>query len=102
MVKRKDRTPPKAPSPPSVYQVQVSDAARRELNDLPPTEIERIVDAIQDLVQNPRPPGARKLVGVKAGLRIRKGNYRILYTVDDDARLVRVYRVGHRSSVYKE
>ncbi|MBI2901867.1 MAG: type II toxin-antitoxin system RelE/ParE family toxin [Planctomycetes bacterium] len=47
----------------------------------------------------PRPPRAKRLVG-KAGYRIRRGDYRILYVVDDDARRIRVYRIGHRRDVY--
>ena len=102
MGRREGRAGPKGASPPSFYEVQIGDGARRELDERPIIAIERIIDAIEDIVQNPRPPGSRKLAGVKAGHRIRKGNYRILYTVDDDARTVRIYRVGRRSSVYKE
>ena len=61
---------------------------------------ERMCTALNDLQVNPRPPGAKKLTGQES-YRIRKGDYRILYTIDDRARLVRVYRIGHRRDVYR-
>lgn len=53
------------------------------------------------LAQDPRPPGARALQG-RPGLRVRVGDYRILYTVDDDVLLVVVVRLGHRRDVYDQ
>ena len=82
------------------YKVELETRARREFLSLPADMRERISDAIDDLQTNPRPPGAKRLVG-QEGYRIRKGDYRILYTVDDKARLVRVYRVAHRREVYR-
>ena len=102
MGKRKKRPPAEEDAPPVVYEVQVSDRAMRELKDLPSDEIQRIVDAIDDLAQDPRPPGATKLQGVKNGWRVRKGDYRILYTINDTEKLVLVYRVGHRRAIYKK
>ncbi len=82
------------------YKVELETRARREFLRLPADIQERISDAIDDLQTNPRPPGAKRLVG-QEGYRIRKGDYRILYTVDDKAQLVRVYRVAHRREVYR-
>lgn len=82
------------------YKVELETRARREFLSLPADMQERISDAINDLQTNPRPPGAKRLVG-KEGYRVRKGDYRILYIVDDKARLVRVYRVAHRREVYR-
>lgn len=82
------------------YQVEIESRARREFLRLPPDVQERIVDAIDDLVMNPRPPGAKRLVG-RDGYRLRQGDYRILYTVEDDIRVVRVYRIGHRRDIYR-
>ncbi|OGR97360.1 MAG: hypothetical protein A2V88_06955 [Elusimicrobia bacterium RBG_16_66_12] len=61
---------------------------------------ELIGSVFDDLQKEPRPPGAKKLSGVD-GYRVRKGDDRILYTIDDAGRLVRVYRVGHRKDVYR-
>jgi mRNA interferase RelE/StbE len=60
----------------------------------------RIHAAIALLAQNPRPPAARALQG-RAGLRVRAGDYRIIYTVEDEVLLVVVVTVGHRRDVYR-
>jgi len=82
------------------YRVEVETRAKREFLDLPAEAQERTTDAIDDLEANPRPSGAKRLVG-KDGYRIRKGDYRILYTVDDKSHMVYVYRIGHRRDVYR-
>ncbi|MBI4208995.1 MAG: type II toxin-antitoxin system RelE/ParE family toxin [Deltaproteobacteria bacterium] len=82
------------------YPVELENRARREFLDLPEEVQRRLSQALDDLEVNPRPPGAKKLTG-KEGYRIRKGDYRILYTIDDSERLVRVYRIGHRREIYR-
>jgi len=82
------------------YRIELETRARREFLALPGLIADRLVSALDDLRANPRPPGARKLTG-QEGYRIRKDNYRILYTIDDRVRLVRVYRIGHRRDVYR-
>lgn len=81
-------------------RVEFETRARKELLDLPKEAAQRLAPVFDDLQAAPRPPGAKKLIGVDA-YRIRKGDYRILYTVSDGDRLVRVYRVGHRRDVYR-
>ena len=63
-------------------------------------ERQRIVRRISALAEDPRPPGLEKLTGREA-YRVRQGPYRIVYTIDDDARAVRVVKVGHRRDVYR-
>lgn len=82
------------------YRVEFETRARRELLDLPKEVARRLAPVFDDLGTDPRPAGAKKLVGGD-GYRIRKGDYRILYAVDQAKRLVRVYRVGHRREVYR-
>lgn len=82
------------------YRLELETRALKELRSLPRERRELISDVLDDLEKNPRPPGAKKLSGGD-GWRVRKGDYRVLYTVDDDSRLVRVYRVGHRREVYR-
>ena len=82
------------------YRVELETRARREYRDLPDRIRDLIADAIDDLQADPRPPGCRKLVG-ENGYRVRTGDYRILYAIDDASRLVRIYRIGHRSTVYR-
>jgi mRNA interferase RelE/StbE len=84
----------------AVYRVELETRARREYRDLPTRAREQVADAIDDLQSDPRPPGSKKLVGT-AGYRIRTGDYRILYAIDDTASMVRIYRIGHRREVYR-
>lgn len=82
------------------YKVELETRARREYRSLPIHAREQVTDAIDDLQVNPRPPGCKKLVG-ENGYRIRTGDYRILYAVDDRSRIVSIYRIGHRREVYR-
>lgn len=61
----------------------------------------RIVARIQSLGRSPRPPGSEKLAGQKERFRIRQGDHRIIYSVDDRERIVEVVKVGHRREVYR-
>jgi mRNA interferase RelE/StbE len=83
-----------------IYKVEVETRARREYRDLPRDAREEVTDAIDDLQTDPRPPGAKKIVGAD-GYRVRTGDYRILYALNDDSHTVRVYRIGHRREVYR-
>ena len=82
------------------YRLELETRVVKEFQHLPKDRRELIGAVFDDLQSNPRPPGAKKLSGVD-GYRVRKGDYRILYTIDDERRLVRVYRVGHRKQVYR-
>mgnify|MGYP001558869559 CR=1 FL=1 len=83
-----------------IWRVEFETRAKREFFDLPKETQQRLVPVIEDLAKHPRPPGAKKLTG-QEGFRIRKGDYRLLYTIDDKASLVRIYRIGHRREVYR-
>ncbi len=83
-----------------VYQLELETRALKELKSLPRERRALISAVLDDLERNPRPPGAKKLSG-RDGWRVRKGDYRVLYTVEDRLRLVRVYRIGHRREVYR-
>lgn len=61
----------------------------------------RIVARIQALAEDPRPPGSEKLGGHEFRHRVRQGNYRIVYEIDDEKAEVTIYRVGHRKDVYR-
>jgi mRNA interferase RelE/StbE len=82
------------------YRLRIAGRAHRELGRLPPEVIARIQDAIDALAVDPRPPACIKLRG-GAGWRIRIGDYRVVYDVDDDAQTVTVLRAGHRRDVYR-
>jgi len=82
------------------YRIELRPAAERALRKLDPQIRPRIQGAIALLARDPRPPGAIALKG-RPGLRVRVGDYRIIYTVRDDVLLVAVVALGHRREVYK-
>lgn len=82
------------------YTVRIKRSAEKEMDRLPARTFERIAQAILKLSSDPRPPGSQKLRGVQ-DYRLRVGQYRILYGVDDRARVVEVNAVGHRRDVYR-
>lgn len=64
-------------------------------------DFQRVMGRIRGLADDPRPPSCEKLAGMANGWRIRSGNYRVVYTVDDRAQVVTITRVGHRREVYR-
>lgn len=82
------------------YRIEIRPAAIRALKRIDHQDRDRIRGAIALLGQDPRPPGAKALQG-RDGLRVRVGNYRIIYTIQDDVLLVVVVTLGHRRDVYK-
>ena len=84
-----------------MYRVLLERAAEKDLGRLGSGIRIRVLTAIQALASNPRPPGCRKLVGSKHDWRIRVGDYRVIYEIADEIRIVRVNRVRHRGAVYR-
>ena len=84
----------------SEYRIELRPAAVRALRQLDPPVRRRLQGAIALLAQDPRPPAARALHG-RPGLRVRVGDYRIIYTVADDVLLVVVVTLGYRRDVYE-
>lgn len=82
------------------YTVAVGRRVQAALRHLQPRDYERIRRALHGLAEEPRPPGCRKLKD-REGWRIRVGQYRVIYEIDDAARLVRVLEAGHRRDVYR-
>jgi len=83
-----------------VYRLEVSHIAHRQIRRLPAQTQERVDRAIARLAENPRPLGNKKLTA-RNGYRVRVGDYRILYQVDDEAKAVIIYRVMPRGDVYR-
>ena len=83
----------------SRYRIELRPAAVRALRKLDPPIQRRVQGAIALLADDPRPPAARALQA-RPGLRVRVGDYRIIYTVADDVLLVVVVTLGHRRDVY--
>ncbi len=82
------------------YHVALAASAARELQSLPANVVSRIVPRLEGLTANPRPPGCKKLHGGKREWRIRIGDYRVVYEIDDQARTVDVTRIAYRREVY--
>jgi mRNA interferase RelE/StbE len=82
------------------YKVYILKRAQRELAQLPTEIYERVRNAIRSLSQDPRPPGCLKLSG-REGWRIRVGNYRVIYDIDDIHQTVTVLHIGHRRDIYR-
>ena len=83
------------------YRVEMENRARKEYLALTPEVRGRIAEVIDGLARDPRPPGSKRLAG-EDGYRVRRGHDRVLYSVDDEAKLIRIYRVGHRRDVYRK
>lgn len=83
------------------YRLEVKRSAAKEIRAITrKQDRERVVERIAALAEDPRPPGCTKLSGREA-YRVRQGEYRIVYTVEDDALVVEVVKVGHRRDVYR-
>ncbi len=82
------------------YRLALKPGARRDLDRLPADLFARVDARI--LSEDPRPPGAGKLRGTRNGFRVRVGDHRILYEVDDATRTVTIARVRHRREVYRD
>jgi len=85
-----------------MYTIRFKKSAEKELERLPNQMIRRIGKAIDALADNPRPLGSKKLEGQKESLwRIRIGDYRVIYLVEDVIKIVEIRRIGHRKDIYE-
>ena len=82
------------------YRLLIKPSAAKELEGLPLMDRRRVVARMQGLSDQPRPPGCEKLTGHDL-FRIRQGNYRILYEVQDHDLTVTIFKIGHRRDVYR-
>jgi mRNA interferase RelE/StbE len=83
-----------------MYQVELRRKAQRDLEKLPKKDFETAIKAIKGLSANPRPKGVEKIK--IAGLwRIRQGDYRIVYNIDDNQKVIIILRIGHRREIYR-
>lgn len=82
------------------YKIVVKKSVTKDLKNIPKKDVQRILSAIQQLATHPRPPQSKKLSGQER-FRIRQGNYRILYTIEDNQLVVCVVKVGSRRDVYR-
>ena len=91
------------------YKITVKKSAAKELEEIPGKELRKIVRRIQSLVQNPPPRllvedksggGSQKLSGQQQ-YRVRQGDYRIVYSIDDKDSVIDIVKIGHRREIYR-
>ena len=82
-----------------MHDLFVLPPAQKDLDKLEASAFERILKKIRALSRDARPPGCLKLTS-EEGYRVRSGNYRILYRIDDSSKRIYVYRIKHRKDVY--
>jgi mRNA interferase RelE/StbE len=86
----------------AAYKVLIKASAGKELERLgTKSDRARIVERIQAMADNPKPHGCEKLAGYSNRFRIRQGNYRVVYLVDDQRREITIFKVGDRKDVYR-
>jgi len=84
-----------------VYRVRIEKQTSKALEKIDVVIRKRIVEVIRSLADNPRPPGSKKMKN-REGWRVRIGDYRVIYGIDDERSLVSVAKIGHRREVYRE
>jgi len=84
------------------YSLYIKPSAGKELESVgsKPDRL-RIIGKIRSLAEDPHPHGSEKLAGYDDRYRIRQGNYRVVYAIDDEAGRVTIYKVGHRKDIYR-
>ena len=82
------------------YKINIKRSAEKELESLPDKIHDKVVSRLLLLKNNPRPQGVKKLRG-ETGYRIRVGDYRVLYDIDDENNVLEIYSVAHRREVYR-
>ena len=84
------------------YNIEWRPSTKKDLKRISKAEVHRIIQSVESLSDQPRPPGSRKLSGSDSTYRIRIGNYRVIYEIHDEVILIEVVKVGHRKDVYRK
>ena len=85
-----------------MYEVWLESRAERELRKLPSEVFERILKKISALAEDPKPAGSRKIIGSENDWRLRAGEYRIIYEIDEETRSIFIIRIRHRREAYRK
>jgi mRNA interferase RelE/StbE len=84
------------------YSLSVKSSAAKELQSISDkATLTRLIEKVKSLATQPRPSGSEKLAGRPNLYRVRQGNYRVIYSVDDEKQVVDVVKVGHRIDIYR-
>ncbi len=84
------------------YRIEFAPAAEKQLRKLSKSVQRQLAPKIDSLATNPRPHGVEKLVGAQTLYRIRSGDYRMIYAIQDSILLVSIVKIGHRKEIYKK
>jgi len=82
------------------YEIEFKKSVDKDVRGIPPSDLKKILQKIDSLREDPRPPGSVKLAG-EAYFRVRQGDYRVVYEVQDAKLVIVVVKVGHRREVYR-
>lgn len=82
------------------YKILIRKTAAKELGRIPKKDLRRVIERIRSLGENPRPHGCLKL-SAQERYRVRQGDYRIVYSIDDAGMTVEIFKIGHRSEIYR-
>jgi mRNA interferase RelE/StbE len=82
------------------YATSIQRRAQKELSQLPPGAYKHVREAIRALAHNPRPMGCQKLIA-RSGWRIRIGDFRVIYEIDDKKETILILHIGHRRDIYR-
>ena len=84
----------------AAYKIFFKKSVEKDFNVIAKKDLKKILDRIEKLGEDPRPPGCEKLTGQQR-YRLRQGRYRILYSIQDDELTIWVIKVGHRKDIYR-
>jgi len=84
----------------AAYKIFFKESVWKDFESIPKKDLKRILERIESLAENPRLPGCKKLAGQER-YRLRQGQYRILYSIQDEELTVWIVKVGHRKNIYR-
>lgn len=84
-----------------MYTIEFKSSVEKDFRKIPRTQQLKIWSSIQSLKSDPRPKNSRKLVGTDSDYRIRVGDYRVIYRIEDDHKIVIIFAVDHRKDIYR-
>ena len=85
-----------------MYKIIISESALKQLHRFPKPIVKKIQISVDKLTENPRPLGVKKLKGNEEDLyRIRVGDYRVVYSIDDGIKIIDIRKIGHRNDIYR-
>lgn len=84
----------------AAYELILRPSVEKDFRKIPTADLRKILARMEALREDPRPPGSMKLSGEEY-YRVRQGDYRIIYEIEDDKLIVIVVRVGHRRDIYR-